>query len=371
MSVVATAASTAAPAALAESALDQLATPFALIDGPRLHGNVVAMQQAVEGLGAALRPHFKTHRTLLVGRLQREAGAIGLTVATAPQLATVTRELGCPVLVSSLVQVDQAAGLTLREGCATGEVMFAVDSPRSVELLRTALGAEVRADVMIEVEAGCRRSGISPSDCGTLARVAARQGFGVAGVFSYPGQSYAPGRSREAAEDERHALSTAAVALARAGFEPLHVSAGSTPTMPHARAGVATEYRPGTYVFGDRQQLTLGAVTRAQLSLTVVATVIAVHGERVVLDAGGKALGRDAPRWLEGYGLVENGSAAVIGRLYDHHSVIESYRGARLRAGDRVAVVPNNANSTMALLRSVWITEDKERAVELRPQPDG
>ena len=79
-------------------------------------------------------------------------------------------------------------------------------------------------------------------------------------MFSYPGQSYAPGRSREAAEQERTALSEAAAALARAGFEPRHVSAGSTPTMPYARSGVATEYRPGTYVFGDRQQLTLGAV---------------------------------------------------------------------------------------------------------------
>ena len=109
-----------------------------------------------------------------------------------------------------------------------------------------------------------------------------------------------PGQSRRGREEERRALSEAAVALARAGFEPRHVSAGSTPTMPYARSGVATEYRPGTYVFGDRQQLTLGSVSRAQLSLTVVATVIAVHGERVVLDAGGKALGRDAPRWLEG-----------------------------------------------------------------------
>ena len=90
----------------------------------------------------------------------------------------------------------------------------------------------------------------------------------------------------------------------------------------------------------------------------------------MVLDAGGKALGRDAPRWLEGYGLLANGSEALIGRLYDHHSVIESYRGERLRVGDRVAVVPNNANSTMALMRSAWVTEDGERAVELRPQPD-
>jgi D-serine deaminase-like pyridoxal phosphate-dependent protein len=349
---------------------DELATPFALIDGQRLRANIAAMQEAVERLGAALRPHFKTHRTLQIARLQRDAGAIGLTVATGPQLETVTEELGCPVLVSSLLQADRAVASTLRAACATGDVLFAVESPRSVELLRAALGAERRADVVIEVEAGCRRSGVSPSECAALAQVAARQGFDVAGVFSYPGQSYAPGRSRDAAEEERRALSEAALALARAGFEPRHVSAGSTPTMPHARPGIATEYRPGTYVFGDRQQLTLGAVTPAQLALTVVATVIAVHDARVVLDAGGKALGRDAPGWLEGYGLLANGSDALIGRIYDHHSVIESYRGEPLRVGDRVAIVPNNANSTKVLLQSVWITDDGEHVTELRSQPD-
>jgi D-serine deaminase-like pyridoxal phosphate-dependent protein len=224
--------------------------------------------------------------------------------------------------------------------------------------------------VVIEIEAGCQRSGVYPSECAALAQIAERQGFDVAGVFSYPGQSYAPGRSREASEQERTALSEAAAALARAGFDPRHVSAGSTPTMPYARSGVATEYRPGTYVFGDRQQLTLGAVGRVQLALTVVATVIAVRGERVVLDAGGKALGRDGPRWLEGFGQLADGSDALVGRLYDHHSVIESYAGERLGVGDRVAIVPNNANSTMVLLQSAWVTEDGESAAELRPQPD-
>jgi D-serine deaminase-like pyridoxal phosphate-dependent protein len=368
MSVAASAASAAQAAA---RRLAELGTPFALIDGRRLSANIAAMQEAVVGLGAALRPHFKTHRTLQVARMQRDAGAIGLTVATARQLATVSGELGCPVLVSSLLQVDAAVNSTLREACATaGDVTFAVESPRSVELLRAALGPEPSAEVVIEIEAGCRRSGVSPPECAALARIAAQQGFEVAGVFSYPGHSYAPGRSREAAEQERTALSEAAATLARAGFEPRHVSAGSTPTMPYARSGVATEYRPGTYVFGDRQQLTLGAVDRAQLSLTVVATVIAVQGERVVLDAGGKALGRDGPPWLDGFGELADGSEALIGRLYDHHSVIESYRGEPLGVGDRVAIVPNNANSTMVLLRSAWITEDGESATELRPQPD-
>lgn len=328
------------------------------------------MQDAVAGLGAGLRPHFKTHRTAELARLQLEAGAIGLTVATAQQLATVVADLGSPVLATSLLQADPAVGPVAREACSAGEVLFAVESPRSVELLRRALGPEPRAEVVIEVEAGCGRTGVDPSECAALARTAARHGLDVAGVFSYPGQSYNPGRSGVAADEERAALKKAAGTLARAGFEPRVVSAGSTPTMPHARAGIATEYRPGTYVFGDRQQMTLGAVAPAQLALTVVATVIAVHGARVVLDAGGKALGRDAPRWLEGFGRLADGSAALVDRLYDHHSVIEHYAGEPLAVGDRVAVVPNNANSTMALLRSAWLTEDGQSAVELRPTPD-
>jgi D-serine deaminase-like pyridoxal phosphate-dependent protein len=358
------------PASVAVTRLSELGTPFALIDGRRLRANIASMQEAVAGLGAVLRPHFKTHRTLAIARLQREAGAIGLTVATVRQLATVREELDCPVLVSSLLQVDHAVGSLVREACGRGGVIFAIESPRSVELLRGALGPELRAEVMIEVESGCIRSGIAPPMCPALARVAAHQGFDVIGVFSYPGHSYIPGKSREASEQERTALGDAAAALARAGFEPRHVSAGSTPTMPHARSGVATEYRPGTYVFGDRQQLRLGAVERSQLSLSVAATVIAVHGDRVVLDAGGKALGRDAPRWLPGFGQLAGGSEALIAQLHDHHSVIESYRGEPLGVGDRVAILPNNANSAMALLESAWITEDGETAHELRPQPD-
>ena len=136
--MAATVASAISPAQAAGPSLAELDTPFALIDGRRLRANIATMQEAVAGLGAALRPHFKTHRTLHVARMQYDAGAIGLTVATARQLATVSRELGCPVLVSSVVQADRAVGATLREACAAGDVIFAIESPRSVELLRAA-----------------------------------------------------------------------------------------------------------------------------------------------------------------------------------------------------------------------------------------
>jgi D-serine deaminase-like pyridoxal phosphate-dependent protein len=356
----------------AQVRLADIATPFALIDARVMRRNIVGMQDATASIGASLRPHFKTHRVVEIAQLQLDAGAIGLTVASVAQLAAVQEDLSCPVLVSSPLQVDAAIASELRRasGCG-GALAFSIESERSADLLRSDLGPEVSADVMIEVEAGCMRTGVGPpSDCGRLGRAASRLGFRVVGLFSYPGQGYSLGRSAEASEQERAALDCGATSLRRAGFDPEHISAGSTPTMPYARAGVATEYRPGTYIFGDRQQLALGAAQPPQISLTVAATVLALHDDRIVLDAGGKALGRDAPRWLPGYGQLADNPEALITRLYDHHSVVEPYRGPKLRIGDRVAVIPNNANSAMVLPRSVWSTDDGEYAGELTPRAD-
>jgi D-serine deaminase-like pyridoxal phosphate-dependent protein len=361
-------ASTASPAT--RTKLSELLTPYALIDARRVRRNIAEMQHRIASLRAELRPHFKTHRTAAIAELQIEAGAIGLTVATGPQLAAVKRDLACPVLISSLLQIDASSVCVLREAAVAGGVMFAIESERSVELLRRALGPQLVPDVMIELDAGCLRTGVQASDCVDLARAASRLGCHVVGLFTYPGHSYIPMQARAASEQEQAALELGAAELARAGFDPEHISAGSTPTMRFARPGVATEYRPGTYIFGDRQQLTLGAMDRSQLSLTVVATVVATHGDRIVLDAGGKALGRDAPGWLPGYGELVDDSETVITRLYDHHAVVESYHGPPLRIGDRVPILPNNANSVMALLRSAWLSEDGDIAEELMPQAD-
>jgi D-serine deaminase-like pyridoxal phosphate-dependent protein len=350
--------------------LADVPTPFAVIDTVRLRRNIVAMQDAVAGLGTGLRPHFKTHRTIAIAKLQWDAGAIGVTVATPAQLTLTQHELGCPVLVSSLLQVDRAAGPAIREAAGAGEVIFAIDSPPSAERLRAALGPDASAQVMIEIDPGCLRTGIDPVQAGELARAAARLGLRTIGVFSYPGHSYAPGQCGTAAEQERQALRTAAAALQRARFDAEHISAGSTPTMPFARGGVATEYRPGTYIFGDRQQLALGAIAREAIALTIVASVVAVHSDRIVVDAGGKALGRDARTWLDGFGELAEDPTATIARLYDHHAVIEPYRGPPLGVGDRVAVVPNNVNSAMVLTRSAWVSEDGVQAEEICPLAD-
>ena len=54
--------------------------------------------------------------------------------------------------------------------------------------------------------------------------------------------------------------------------------------------------RAGTYVYGDRQQWVLGSIPAEGCAVAVAATVVSVFDDRIVLDAGAKALTKDRRR---------------------------------------------------------------------------
>src|SRR5262245_64165513 len=58
-----------------------LDTPALLVDADRLERNVARWQQAADDAGVRLRPHIKTHKSVALAALQREAGAHGIAVA--------------------------------------------------------------------------------------------------------------------------------------------------------------------------------------------------------------------------------------------------------------------------------------------------
>ena len=65
-----------------DSALEGPDTPAVVVDLEVLRRNVRRMAEAADSAGLTLRPHAKTHKIPEIGRLQVEAGAAGLTVAT-------------------------------------------------------------------------------------------------------------------------------------------------------------------------------------------------------------------------------------------------------------------------------------------------
>jgi D-serine deaminase-like pyridoxal phosphate-dependent protein len=332
-----------------EVAVSSFPTPFAHLDEGTLHGNIAGMQRRVSDLHAGLRPHFKTHRSAHVARLQLQAGAVGFTCSDLAQL-NVLSEMGIEdIFVSSPIQLDRAVWPTIRRAAVTGRVTFSVCSSAAADALADALGPASAVRTWLEIDVGCHRTGVAPEGCVEVGRRAAAAGLDVCGIFGYPGQGYQPGHAEAASAHERQELGRARKMLDAAGLRLRHISAGSSPTVRYAEVGLITEYRPGTYVLGDRQQVALGAAAPDAIALKIISTVLESSPERVVLDVGGKGLGRDAPPWLSGHAAVDSMSGPVVSRLYDHHAVVDDWRGRRPQPGERVPVFPNNVNSALAL----------------------
>ena len=307
------------------------------------------MAARARALGVALRPHAKTHKSVRVGRLQLEAGAVGLTVATVGE-AEVFAAGGCADLfIAYPLWVDAPKARRLAAVMERASVAVGVDSTASLDAM-AAHG--IHPEVVVEVDSGHHRSGVSPEAAGVIGRYAADAGFVVRGVFTFPGHSYTPQTRASAAADEAVALAVAAESLAGQGIAASVRSGGSTPSAQFAvgsGGGGLTELRPGVYLFGDAQQVELGTCAMEDVALTVVATVVSHAGGRVILDAGSKALGADRAPWASGYGRLAEAPDARIVALSEHHATVEWSGGRLPQLGSRVLVVPNHVCNTVNL----------------------
>ncbi len=324
-----------------------LDTPALVVDLDIVDANNRRLVEHLTARGVALRPHFKTHKSVAIARMQLEAGARGITVGTLGEAEVfAAARIGDLFLAYPLWAVGPKAA-RLRALHGRSPISIGIDSVAGAERLAAAVsGVGPALRVLIEIDSGGRRTGVdSPETARRVAEGARALGLEVVGVFTHGGHGYAGADARvQAAEDEVRSLGEAAVALRDAGFGCEIVSAGSTPTMWDAAAGEVNEVRAGTYVLGDRQQATLGAIGFGDVALHVASTVVstAVPGQ-VVIDAGAKTLTKDRAAYLTGHGLLTAYPEAVIEKVNDYHGIVRIPSGTPApHLGEIVAIVPNH-----------------------------
>jgi D-serine deaminase-like pyridoxal phosphate-dependent protein len=341
-----------------------LDTPVPVVDIEVLDANVGRMAAAMKARGVALRPHFKTPRMLEVARRQLDAGAVGITCATIGEAeALMASGVGDVFIAYPVWASEPKAARLARLLDLPGKLTVGIDSLVAARQLANGLAGCGRSPaVLVEVDSGDLRTGVRPERAGELARGVIELGLVVDGVFTHGGHGYEPDCSDEAADDEVRSLEAAAASLRNSGVQASVVSAGSTPTALRSARGAVTEERPGTYVFGDWQQVMLGSCRSDDVALVVASTVVSMSvAGQFVIDAGAKALSRDRPLWLNGHGCLPSYPQAVISRIFDHHAVCQVPPGSAMPAeGDVVAVVPNHVCPVVNLARNVVVTRNGE-----------
>lgn len=324
-----------------------VATPFLSVDTGVMAKNISLMQSECDRRGVKLRPHVKTHKSTQIAQLQLAAGANGLACATLSEaVGLASAGVSTDVFVAIPVYLDEPKTALARDALqGHRRLLLAIDSAEILSSILLAGLAAPGLGLMIEVDSGLGRTGLTPEAAAALATSPQiLQGpLEVTGFFTHGGHGYTPGATADAAHDEIRSL---ARAVELAGLEDrvdVIVSAGSTPTALLSASAPVNEERPGTYVFGDMQQVGLGQTDISGVAAVVIATVIHSADGKYVVDAGAKILTKDRPEWMDTYGRVIDRPQDLIVRVYDNHGVVQcAPTHPPPKVGERVAIAPNH-----------------------------
>jgi D-serine deaminase-like pyridoxal phosphate-dependent protein len=351
-------------------------TPVGYVELDRARANAARVVAYAGSHGLRWRPHIKTHKSLEVARIQLEAGARGLTVATLRE-AEVMASL-CDDLLLAYPPVGRGKLERLLSLPESVDVKVALDGAEVLTSLASAAAAGGRGvGVLVELDVGLGRVGVQgPGDVVRLAESAAEsEGVSFRGILFYPGHIRMARREQAAHMDAvASRLRAALEALDAAGLSPEIVSGGSTPTLwdSHLMEGL-TEIRSGSCIYFDREALEVGVAARHDIAYTVLATVVstAVPGHAVV-DAGSKALAKEG-RGGHGFGILLDHPDVVVSSLSEEHGVLDL--GAtewRPKIGDRVRIVPNHVCVSVNLQEGLLARDgDEHRLITLEARGRG
>ena len=346
-------------------------TPALLIDYDIVRENLGWMQRKADEYKVNLRPHTKTHKMPELARIQVTAGASGITVAKVGE-AEVMAENGLQDIFIANEVVGVSKLKRIRDLSRKIKIRTGVDNEFQVNQLEEVFADEQSPiEVLIEIEVGENRSGVITDE--ELIRLAgfirAKRKVSLKGVFSHEGHAY---KAKDVEECRKMALESqqrtlhAANVIRAMGIEIDTVSIGATPSLMHSEiiAGI-TEIRPGTYIFMDvGQGSAIGDYGRC--AATVLVSVISKPTEeRIVLDAGAKALTSQTRSGgiceTYGLGLVKGSDNVRLRSVYDEHGLIYNRDfWKQVEIGDKIEIIPNHICPVCNLYESAYLVSKGE-----------
>jgi D-serine deaminase-like pyridoxal phosphate-dependent protein len=345
-------------------------TPALIVDLPRVRSNLAEMAERMSSLPAALRPHAKIHKSPILGRMQIEAGAIGLTTATVWE-ATAMVEAGLSDILVANQVVGPVKAAELARIARAARVIVTVDSAvNAAELSAAARGARSEICVLVELDVGLHRAGVrSTAEAVELATSIGRlPGLRPVGLFGYEGHCMLePDRDLRVtkAMAANAELLAAADEFERRGLPTEIVAAGGFGTWDITGANPRiTEIHAGSYIFTDAFHRNL--VPGFEVALTVLATVISRTGRMAVLDCGRKSIGidRTPPELVGVAGTIrfEHGEHFI----HEEHTAIVLDDDADIGVGGTVELMPGYGPTTVNLYDLYYVVED-DRIVDVWP----
>ena len=334
----------------------EVQTPCLIVDLDAFERNLARMRDQCAALGVALRAHAKTHRSADIARAQIDlGGAVGICCQKVSEAEAFQRAGIDDIMITNQIR-DPAKIDRLARLAGTGRVMVCIDDPANVpELSQAALRHGTKLDVLVEIECGAGRCGITPGVPAVALAQAITQapGLGFAGLQAYNGtaQHKRPFVERQALIEAvaGHVRGTLDL-LRQAGLPcPIVGGAGTGTYALEGASGLFTEVQAGSYIFMDADYQQIRDVQgepfhEFENALFVLTSVMSTaQPGQAVCDAGHKSYAMDS-----GPPKVFGRPELSFGKCSDEHGVIGDPDG-RLAVNDRLRLIPGHCDPTCNL----------------------
>ena len=337
--------------------IDELDTPALLIDQAALEHNIATMARSCAEAGVDWRPHIKASKAPDLARLLVAGGAVGVTCSKVSEAEVMAGAGLDDILVANEI-VGQTKIDRLVRLARGRRLCVAVDAEENLRHLATeAERAGVTIDVLVDIDVGMHRCGVTPEEAVPLATLASElAGVRLRGLMGYEGHVMPldPEAKASASAAVADALTVAREAVEAAGLAVGTISGGGTGNYWYGlRLGVLSETQAGGGVLMDLTYEAMGVKGHRRALLVLCQIISAAASGRAVCDAGWKTTGRHT-----GMPAPADRDDLVITNLNAEHAYLRLAPGAAVSLGERIRLVPSYSDSTMLLHRQAYAVRD-------------
>jgi len=349
--------------------------PLLLLDKDKCIRNIRFMAGKARKHNLLLRPHFKTHQSLITGEWFRAEGTDRITVSSmvmAHYFGTNGWDDICVAFPFNIHETDEAAALA-----AKIRLHLTVCSAETLRIIERSSIGEI--GIYIKTDTGYNRTGVDWDDTGSIEEmleiINRSSKLDFTGFMVHNGHTY---HVRGHDEVERiHRESADRLCVLRKKFAerygPFLISSGDTPScsMSSGFEGI-DEIRPGNYVFYDLTQLHIGACKPDDIAVALAVPVVAKHPgrneivvyggavhlskESLLLEDGTRVWGQVAETDLSSWSDPVPGT--WVTKVSQEHGVIRCSESffKRTGPGDIIAILPVHSCLTADLMRGYTTT---------------
>jgi len=359
--------------------MQNIQSPTLILDEKKCRENIRIMTEKIKRQKIFFRPHFKTHQSVQIGSLFKEAGVKAITVSSVKMAEYFATQGWDDITIAFPVNLREIQKINALSEKINLELVVA-DPGVSTELN---LLLHKPVNLWIKADTGYHRSGIPVEEVETYEKIIkeinSNSNLSLKGFLSHTGNTYNASSVKEIEGFYKDAVKK--LKILKKKFESVHsnlqISLGDTPsfTIVADLSGV-DEARPGNFIFFDLMQYHLGVCSLKQISVAVACPVVSkkkkekqliIHGgaihfskEFVLDNSQQKIYGRVVE--MKGKTWADTGEENVLIGLSQEHGTVQLNKNQfeKTKIGDLVYILPVHSCLTANLMKGYLSLEGEK-----------